>query len=161
MTGGRKSVVLIVLAVVLNGCLARSRPVATAWPMVRIVDGDTIRVMYEGRNESVRLLRIDTPESGQPGFEESTAAMRRLVEGRRVVLEFDPDGPKRDHYGRLLAYVFLDGRNVNVEMVRLGWTPFWTKYGPGRHAEDFQEAQAEAKAKKRGLWDNAQAWHEP
>ena len=136
--------------------------VVDAWPVVRVVDGDTIRVRYEGRDEPVRLLCINTPERGKPGFEEATEAMRGLVEGRAVVLEFErPGEPERDRYGRLLAYVFLDGLNVNAEMVRLGLTPFWTKYGEGRLAAEFREAEIEAKAEKRGLWGNAQASHEP
>lgn len=148
--------------------LERIRPASTpravvdAWPVVRIVDGDTIRVRYEGRDEPVRLLCIDTPERGKPGFGAAAVAMRGLVEGRAVVLEFERQGEmERDRYGRLLAYVFVDGRNVNVEMVRLGLTPFWTKYGRGRYAEDFEIAEAEAKAEKRGLWGNAQVSHEP
>ena len=136
--------------------------VVDAWPVVRVVDGDTIRVLYEGRDEPVRLLCIDTPERGESGFEEATEAMRGLVEDREVVLEFErPGEPERDRYGRLLAYVFVDGRNVNVEMVRLGWTPFWTKYGEGRLAAEFREAETEAKAENRGLWGNAQVSHEP
>ena len=141
------------------GCRSGNRPasapraVVDALPVVRIVDGDTIRVRYEGRDESLRLLCIDTPERGKPGFEEATLALRGLVEGREVVLEFErPGEPERDRYGRLLAYVFVDGRNVNVEMVRLGLTPFWTKYGRGRYAEDFEKAEAEARAAGRGLW---------
>ena len=132
--------------------------------VTRVVDGDTIRVLYRGTDESVRLLRIDTPERGQPGFEEATAALRRLVGGREVVLEFETPGvEERDRYGRLLAYVFpvvgdtaavarlstgrlggTDSMNVNVEMVRLGHSRFWTEYGRGRYACDFEAAEREA-----------------
>ena len=48
--------------------------------------------------------------------------------------------------------MFVDGLHVNVERVRLGLTPFWTKYGRGRYAEDFESAEAEARAAGRGLW---------
>ena len=133
---------------------ARTPPAAVdAWPVVRVVDGDTIRVLYEGRDESVRLLCIDTPERGEPGFDAATVAMRGLVDGRAVVLEFErPGEPARDRYGRLLAFVFVDRLHVNVEMVRLGLTPFWTEYGRGRYAEDFEGAEAEARAAGRGAW---------
>ena len=113
-------------------------------PVTRVVDGDTIRVLYRGRDESLRLLRIDTPERGEPGFEEATTALRGLVGGREVVLEFETPGvEERDRYGRLLAYVFAGGVNVNVEMVRLGHSRFWTKYGRGRYACDFEAAKRE------------------
>jgi len=42
--------------------------------------------------------------------------------------------------------------NVNVEMVRLGWTTFWTKYGEGKYAGEFREAELEAREAERGLW---------
>ena len=45
--------------------------------------------------------------------------------------------------------MFVDGLHVNAEMVRLGLTPFWTKYGRGRYAEDFESAEAEARAAKK------------
>ncbi len=106
--------------------------------VVRVVDGDTIRVVYKGREEPVRLLTINTPENGEPGFEEATEALRRLVQGRHVLLEFEKPGVEaRDRYRRLLAYVFV---NANVEMVRLGHSPFWTRYGRGRYAHEFERA---------------------
>ena len=75
---------------------SRSLAVVDAWPVVQVVDGDTIRVRYEGQDEPVRLLCIDTPERGEPGFKEATEAMRGLVEGREVVLEFErPGEPER------------------------------------------------------------------
>jgi len=65
-----------------------------------------------------------------------------------IRLEFEkPDKPERDKYGRLLAYVFADGRNVNVEMVRKGHSKFWTKYVDGRYAEEFRVAAKEADTK--------------
>ena len=121
--------------------------------VIRVVDGDTIVVYYDGRQESVRLLRIDTPERGQKGYREATEALRALVGGRVVELAFeDPGRKKRDAYGRLLAYVLVDDRNANVEMVRLGWSTFWTKFGAGRLAAEFRRAEREARAAGRGLW---------
>lgn len=130
----------------------RSRK-ADLWPVIRVVDGDTLHVRFRGRDESVRLLRINTPERGQVGYGEATRALRRLVEGRKVRLEFERRGNvERDRYGRLLAYVYVGHLNVNVEMVRLGWSPFWTKYGQGRLADEFRKAEKEARAERRGLW---------
>ena len=110
-------------------------------PVVRIIDGDTIDVLYRGREERVRLLRINTPERDEAGYDEATEAMRRLVEGKTVRLEFEVPGvEERGGYGRLLAYVFVGDLNVNVEMVRLGHSEFWTKYGRGRYAGEFEGA---------------------
>ena len=54
-----------------------------------------------------------------------------------------------------VAYVYAGEVNVNVEMVRLGWSTFWTEYGEGRFAEPFSNAEEQAKAKKRGLWKDS------
>lgn len=123
------------------------------WRVTWVVDGDTIRATRRGRNETVRLLRIDTPERGQRGHREATRALIGLVKGQDVTLVLERPGlPERDVHGRLLAYVFLDEANVNVEMVRLGWSRFWTAFGAGRLAEAFEKAEAEARQAKRGLW---------
>ena len=76
---------LLLALLLLVGCASHPAVVGT-WPVVRITDGDTIRVMYEGREEPVRLLRINTPERGRPGYQESTEALRGMVEGRRVIV---------------------------------------------------------------------------
>ncbi len=118
--------------------------------LVRVVDGDTIVVRWRGAEERVRLLRVDTPERGMSGYTESVEFLRKFLTGKRIELEFEGATPERDRLGRLLAYVYADGVNVNVEIVRAGWSPFWTKYGRGKYAELFEKAQAEASEGKRG-----------
>jgi hypothetical protein len=51
---------------------------------------------------------------------------------------------ERGSYGRLLTYRYVDVVNLNVELVRQGWSGFWTKYGTGRSAEEFMAAEAES-----------------
>ena len=119
--------------------------------LVRVVDGDTIVVLWRGNEERVRLLRVDTPERGMSGYTESVEFLRKFLTGKRIDLEFEHATPERDTLGRLLAYVYADGVNVNVEIVRAGWSPFWTKYGRGKYAELFEKAEAEAREGKRGL----------
>ena len=89
--------------------------------------GDTINVIYHGKKERIRLLRIDidTPERDEMGY---FRAKKAFVGGRKVRLEFEVPGKlERGGYGRILAYVWVDDVNVNVEMVRLGWSRFWIK----------------------------------
>jgi micrococcal nuclease len=124
-------------------------PIAT---VVRIIDGDTIKVRHRGRLESIRLLYIDTPETNQPGFEEAKDALQSIV-GKEVRLKFeDPNQPTRDKYNRLLAYVISGGINTSIEMVNLGWSKFYTKFGKGRLANQFEQAQRQAHREGRGLW---------
>lgn len=124
-----------------------------AVPVVFVADGDTVRVDYRGRREWVRLLRIDTPERDEDGYGEARSALRRMAEGREVTLVFEKPGvEERDVHGRILAYLFRGGKNLNVEIVRAGWSPFWTRYGKGRFAKEFRRAEEEARKAGRGLW---------
>ena len=121
----------------------------------RVVDGDTI-VLVGG--ERVRFIGVDTPETKRPGSpvecfgRAATAEITRLVDGRRVRLEFDVE--RRDRYDRQLAYVYRrsDGLFVNAELVRRGFATAAT-YPPNvRHADRFRRLQREAREAGRGLW---------
>jgi micrococcal nuclease len=121
--------------------------------LARVVDGDTLDADCAGERVRVRLLRIDTPERGEPGHEAATAALREVLGTGPLELEFEVPGlPVADDYGRLLAYVRVRGGLANVEMVRRGWSPFWTRYGEGRLAAAFRRAEQEARAARRGIW---------
>ncbi len=76
--------------------------------VTRIIDGDTIEVIYRGDKEKVRLYGIDTPERGEPGYNEATEFTKNYLLNKYIHLSF-PDKNKRDHFGRLLAYVIING----------------------------------------------------
>jgi micrococcal nuclease len=123
--------------------------------LMHVVDGDTVRVRFDGRDESVRMLRINTPERDQRGYAEARDALRELLAGRELRLAFEvPRRLERDKYGRVLAYVLVDDVNANVEMVRQGWSRFWTRYGRGRLGREFETAEREARQQTAGLWSN-------
>ena len=85
--------------------------------LVRVVDGDTIRIMYEGEERAVRYLLVDTPETVHPKKTterfgpEASNFMKELMKDGKVEIEFDV-GEKEDKYGRLLAYIYVDGETV-------------------------------------------------
>jgi len=136
-----------------GGLTAGPGPAGSRAAILFVADGDTVKVRWQGREEWVRLLRIDTPELDENGYAEARNALVALAGGREAVLEFEEPGvPVRDRFERLLAYLHVGSRNLNVEMVRSGWSPFWTKYGTGRHAEAFRRAEGEARKAGRGLW---------
>src|SRR3954451_12319572 len=126
--------------------------------VTRVVDGDTIHVALGGADETVRYIGIDTPESVKPNTpvqcfaEAASAANRRLVDGRRVVLTFDAE--RRDRYGRLLAYVRRagDGVFVNEQLVRDGYARTLTIPPNVRFAERFAGLARQARDDGRGLW---------
>ena len=97
--------------------LALTREItARAFDVRRIIDGDTFVIMYDGEPTSVRIAGIDTPERGEPGAGEATAALRDLIAGETVTLTFIDPRRKRDNFGRLLAAVVVDGRDVGEAM---------------------------------------------
>ncbi len=124
----------------------------------RVIDGDTIEL---SSRERVRYIGIDTPEvrekigptwvyNPRPFSEDASAFNKKLVEGKTVRLEFDAQ--KRDKFKRLLAYVYIGDRMINIEMVKQGFAMIYT-YPPNvRYTEKFLEAQREARDNKRGLW---------
>jgi micrococcal nuclease len=124
--------------------------------VVRVVDGDTIVVRLGGREERVRYIGVDTPESVKPQTpvqcfaERASAFNARLVEGREVRLEQDVEA--RDRYGRLLAYVRAGGVFVNAALVRRGYARPLTVPPNVRYADRFARLASQARAAGTGLW---------
>ncbi len=123
--------------------------------VLEVVDGDTIDVSLGGETEPVRYIGIDTPESN-PDLpyecfgDEADRLNRELVSGREVRLAFDDE--RRDQYGRLLAYVYVDDLFVNAEIVRRGYARTLTIEPNTDHADLFARLQQEAGNAGRGLW---------
>jgi micrococcal nuclease len=121
--------------------------------VVAVLDGDTI-VIRGG--QKVRYAGLNTPESRHPDKlpeycgAEAAEANRRLVAGKTVRLEFGQRG--RDKYGRLLAYVYVDGLFVNAELIRQGYAQVSTHRDNQRYHDEFSRLQDSAIAARRGLW---------
>lgn len=134
----------------------------------RAVDGDTLELEDGAR---VRLIGIDTPEmhesrklyrDARRAKEDATTIQKlgrqayeftkKLVEGKRVSLEFDVE--RQDRYGRLLAYVYLKdgGTFVNAEIVKQGYASLLTIPPDIRYADLFLKLYREARENRRGLW---------
>jgi micrococcal nuclease len=128
--------------------------------VVKVIDGDTIKVSIGGRVETIRLIGVDTPEvdSRKPVEiygKEATEFTRRLSENKEVRLEPDPQGDTRDTYGRLLRYVYLpDGTLLNAEIIRQGYGHAYTRF-PFTRLEGFRALEREARQAGRGLWGAA------
>ena len=125
--------------------------------VVRVSDGDTIRVrLASGREERVRYIGVDTPETAKPGapaecFADRAAAFNaRLVDGRTVRLVRDVE--ERDRYGRLLAYVYAGETFINAELIRRGYAQPLTVPPNVRQAGRFRRLAEEARRAGSGLW---------
>jgi micrococcal nuclease len=106
--------------------------------------------------EKIRYLGIDTPETRfsprgpQYYADEATAANRRLVQGKNVRLEFDVE--RRDIYGRLLAYVFVDTVFVNAELVRGGYARTLFFSPNNRYRALLSKLERESREAGLGMW---------
>lgn len=123
-----------------------------------VVDGDTFKILYNGKETKVRLIGVDTPESVHPTATKNTEEGKRaseytksLIEGKKVKLEFDVS--QTDKYGRLLAYVYLEsGEMLNKKLLEEGYAKIAT-YPPNvKYVELFTTVQDEAKKSKKGFW---------
>jgi micrococcal nuclease len=129
--------------------------------VTRVVDGDTIHVTLDGRDVTVRLIGIDTPEKDGPYThaqchgDVATGYTTARLEGRSVELEFDVD--RTDRYDRTLAYVWLQGQLFNEQLLRDGIAVVDTFPPNVRYLDRFTKAQDEARAAERALWSACSA----
>lgn len=121
--------------------------------VTRVIDGDT--VVLDGA-ETVRLLGIDAPEKDQPLYDSATALLAGLVLDKSVVLSYD--FRRRDPYGRLLAYVFLDTLFVNACLIDRGLASVYLF--PNNMTDDTLVARLLA-AQRTALAANAGIWSVP
>ncbi|MDW0116058.1 thermonuclease family protein [Sporosarcina thermotolerans] len=126
--------------------------------LVKTIDGDTIKILYNGQEVNVRYLLIDTPETShpqlgkQPFGEEAKERNRQLVNSGELSIEFDV-GERYDKYDRLLAYIYVDGKSVQETLLSEGLARVAYVYPPNtRHLTPYEEAQAVAKKKGLGIW---------
>lgn len=129
------------------------------YQVVKVVDGDTIKVEKDGKVSTIRLIGINTPETKDPrkpvecfGVEASNK-MISLVNNQNVELENDDSQDNKDKYGRILRYVFLtNGTNVNYLMIKEGYAYEYTYNTPYKYQKKFKDAQSWAQQKNLGLW---------
>ena len=161
-------VATIILPIILLTGVLHAQDSAT---VIRVIDGDTLKIIYQGKEQSIRLIGIDTPESkankkankdamrsGQDVAaitamgKQATAFVKKLVKaGDTVTLEFDVQ--KHDKYNRLLGYVYLpDGRMLNEEIIKNGYASVMTIPPNVKYQVKFVNAYRDARENGRGLW---------
>ena len=134
---------------------------AMAATVIRVVDGDTIHVLLNNNDITIRMIGIDTPETVDPrkpvqcfGKEASNHA-RQLLDGATVYLEIDDSQGDYDKYNRLLSYVWLaDGRMFNQVMIADGFAFEYTYNRPYKYQAQFKDAQRNAQSLQLGLWSS-------
>lgn len=138
--------------------------------LLKIIDWDTIEVLYNWKKEKIRMIWIDTPEVYKTRksnylrecfWEEASAYLKKLIYWKKIKLEFDDSQSTRWKYWRLLAYVRRDWENINLKMIE-DWYAYeytYQKDNPYKYQFEFECAQLRAEIANRGLWHpNACNW---
>ncbi|MFZ5652427.1 MAG: thermonuclease family protein [Bacillota bacterium] len=160
----KKMVILLIVLGLLTGCGAAGTGESKKeedhnWVKVkRVVDGDTFEIVNRGKIEKVRLIGVDTPETLKPNSEvepygpEASSFTKKMIEGKKVRLEFDVQ--ERDRYGRILAYVYLEnGAFLNARLLEEGLATTMTVPPNVRMAEHFLGLQKKAQKARKGIWE--------
>ncbi len=121
-----------------------------------VYDGDTITL--DGGSK-VRLLGINSPEQNKdPSTAEGCMAkeagdyLRSLIDGRQVCLRYPAGGATTDRYGRTLAWVYIDGYNVNSLMISTGHACVFDRFPDPECLDAFLYAEEHASSWELGIW---------
>lgn len=161
----KKLIGMILLSLLLGACTfpdseeeSSSSSALIPVDVVSVIDGDTIKIDFEGKTQTVRYLLVDTPETNHPTIgkqplgAEATAENKRIIDSGEVSIEFD-EGGRYDDYDRLLAYIYVDGESVQEQMLASGLARVAYIYPPNtRYVEEFKEVEEQAKDKEIGIW---------
>ncbi|EJU93056.1 thermonuclease family protein [Enterococcus faecalis 599] len=126
---------------------------------VRHVDGDTTVLRIDGKEQKVRFLLVDTPETVKPktkvqpfGLEASKRTKELLSTASEITFEYDK-GDRTDRYGRTLGYIFVDGMLLQETLVREGLARVaYVKEPNTKHLSELEQAQEQAKSESLGIW---------
>lgn len=113
---------------------------------VAVTDGDTIKVLRGGKAVRIRLFGVDCPERGQDFYRRAKEFTSEMVFGR--VVEVTP--VDQDDYGRLVAWVSVDGRTLNKELVAEGLAWWYRRHAPKE--KELGKLEKQARKAKKGIW---------
>ncbi len=138
---------------------------AGEYKVIRVIDGDTIVVQKGSIKLTIRLVGIDAPEiskkkhePGQPFSQQSTKFLAKLTLNKSA----DIKSYGADRYGRILAEVFVDGRNVNLQMIKHGLAEVYRGTpAAGHNMEPYWQAEEEARKSVRGIWELREKYQSP
>jgi endonuclease YncB( thermonuclease family) len=137
-------------------------PLGPGWTcdVVEAVDGRTLKLRCGAREETLRLVRVATPEKGQPGFARAVEGLREIVKGGKVYVFFERDmAPEKDADGRTLgwAQAVTAGMTVNEQLVFDGWSKAPAAETSCRRCAELRDQESAAKTSWVGFWQR-QGW---
>ena len=130
--------------------------------ITKVTDGDTIHLTTPEQTKlKIRLYGIDAPETdkinnktgrvnkpGQPYGEESMSALANKIMGKKVKVDI----LDIDKYRRMVGMIYLDNRNLNLEMIREGYAEAFIEYLKEPYRSEFLKVEREARSTKIGIW---------
>ncbi len=126
--------------------------------VIRAVDGDTLAVtMSDGKEERVRFIGINAPESVDPKKavecygKEASVKMRALLDGKDVTL-IPEEKDDRDVYGRLLRYVSLGSIDIGAKMISEGYAESYCYKYPHPRCSEYEALERAAVSAGVGKW---------
>jgi micrococcal nuclease len=120
--------------------------------VVEVTDGDTLKL---SNGKTFRLYGVNAPEKNEKYFKEAVDFTKQLTLNKEITFEQE-ERYKEDKFGRILGYLFVDGKNLNIEIVKVGLAKvvLYEKRAKIKYQDKLVAAELEAKAKKLGIWNN-------
>ena len=126
---------------------------------LQCVDGDTAWFLVDGKKEKVRFLAIDAPEIAHDGEmadyygdNAKEYVCKKLTGAKNISIEYDNSSDARDKYGRLLGWIFVDGKNLNLLLVQKGYAMVRYVYGNYSYVDIMCDDQEKAYQQELGMW---------
>ncbi|VVA43906.1 Nuclease [Candidatus Roizmanbacteria bacterium] len=118
--------------------------------VTEVSDGDTLK-LSDGK--TFRLYGVNAPEVKEPFFEEAKAFTENLVLGKEISFEQEANY-KVDKFGRELGYIFIDGINLNIELVKNGLARvvLYEKRAKIKYQDELLTAEKSAQELRLGVW---------
>ena len=139
-----------IVILLISLCLLSGQVYAASFTgkLVKVLDGDTVEVLHDGKAERIRLAQIDCPEKNQPFGQAAKRYVLDVAAQKIVTVQVDTI----DRYGRTVGEVFLpDGSNLNKQIVGAGYAWQYKKYSKD---PEYGDLETKAKAAKLGLWQD-------
>lgn len=126
------------------------------------VDGDTAKFILDNEEITVRFLAIDTPETKHPtkeveifGKDASEFTCNSLKNARKIELEYDENSDLKDKYERYLAWIWIDNKLLQNEIISEGLASVAYIYDDYKYVDLLESTQDEAKSNKKGIWSES------
>ena len=154
----KKYLLLLIILLLPINCFALDKNKVT---LDSCIDGDTANFIKNNRKIKVRFLAIDTPEVKHSNTNEEPLGKKAqaftcnsLINAKKIELEFDEKSEKKDKYGRYLAWVFVDDKLLQNELVKNGLAKVTYLYDDYKYVDILKESEINAKINKKGIYSD-------